>query len=413
MSKTLNFASKSATLMTALLVGLSSAAANSPRNNAAQVENVTLSQPGINMHVTLNNTAVNKHVDNMQIEPDNTVMHLPLNGYVKCVRDSKTTFGSARAYFGTVMRHNQDIQPINSLYDASYAPSFSQWAGVVKGWITESGNVGSFQVPLNKVKNGHPAVRFDPVELLNAKLQEHINKGGSKLEFFKRDQYITVDRPVSLAGTCRETANFSGATFGSGFVTVTVPLTITYKGDAKLFDAIGSESSTGKFAVPFQVTSAKVIPHIKDYVGQCPADLKFNLPVYAQGTGTVKYRLISETGAKGSVNNLEFNKSHNGVRVLDFTRAIQDANQGGINSPKFAAQQPKQGNVNQFAANPTDKNTGSWRVELVEPKSSISEESFYSWKCEKGNLPKQIKALGTGPVDPKPVVPNGLKIRAN
>jgi hypothetical protein len=410
MSKTLKTIVTTAALGTAFFMSMQVATANSPRNNAEQVEDVTLSQKGINIHVVLRNKAVDKHVNSVDIQPEKSSMNIPFQGLVKCKKSKKVDFTGARAYFGTVSRSGNSIEKVNSLYDATYHPSFATWTGLIGGWITEAGNYDPFVVPLNKVKNGHPAVRFDPVALFNEKLQSHINGGGSKLDFLKNDQSVTVNRPVSLAGTCREAESYSKSTHGSGYITVSMPLTILYKGDANLHAAIAN-NSPNQFASEFQVSSASVTPFVKDYVGQCPVYLKFRVAFKTQGVGDVKFRLISEQGAKGSVKTIKVSKNDNGTKIFDFTRSIGEVKQGGIDDKNIAIPQQNGGNINQFAQNPTTKKSGSWRVELVEPKSMVSEESFYSWKCEMGKGPSQIKASKPKRADPKPVIPEGLQLK--
>ncbi len=410
MSKTLKTIVTTAALGTAFFISTQAATANSPRSNAEQVEDVILSQSGINFHVTLRNKAVDKHVNNVDIQPDSTSMNIPLDGYVKCKKSKKVDFLKGRVYFGTVKRQGQNVVPTNSLHDAHFAPSASVWTGHLNGWLTEAGASDPFTVPLSKVKNGHPAIRFDPIALFNEKLQAHINGGGAKIDFLKNDQSFSVNRPISLAGTCREAKTFSSSEDGSGYITINAPLTILYKGDPSLHATIVN-NSPNQLTTQFQVTSASVTPFVKDYVGQCEANLKFRVAFKTQGYGDVKFRLISEKGAKGPVKTVKVTKNDNGTKIFDFSRVVGEENQGGINNNKLAMPQQNNGNIDQFAQNPTSKKFGSWRVELVEPKSAISEESFYSWKCEMGKGPSQIKASKPKRADPKPVVPEGLQLK--
>ncbi|WP_025900028.1 hypothetical protein [Sneathiella glossodoripedis] len=413
MSKTGLSAKNFVTISSIFVACIGSAAANSPRSNSSQVEDVTLSQVGINFHVTLKNMAANKHVDNIDIQPEKNTFNIPLKGYVKCKKSKKIEFTKAQVYFGTVKRVGKNVEPISVLHDATYHPSFAEWTGVFGGWVTEAGNSDPFVVPLNKVKNGHPAIRFDPLALFNEKLQAHINGGGSKIEFLKQDQYINVNRPISLAGTCREAETFSKSTNGSGYITASIPLTIMYKGDAKIFGGMGGGNIANQLAAPFQVTSASVTPHIKDYVGKCPVDLKFRVAFNAQGSGDIKFRLVSEQGAKGPIKSINITKNDNGVKVFDFARSIQEAKQGGFDNTKLATPQQNNGSINQFAQQPMTKKTGSWRVELVEPKKMITEESYYSWKCETPKGPGDIKQVKPKRATPKPIVPEGLIINTN
>ena len=402
---------KSVTGVVALTLAMgvySGAEANSPRSNSSQVRDVTLSQPGINLHVQLENKSQNKHVSNVNIQPTSDVMAIPLKGFVQCAKDKGTDFIGAKMYFGTVQRTGKNVVPINVLHEDTYYPTASEWTGLLGGWVAEAGNYEPFEVPLGAVKNGPQDLRIDPLAEFNKKLQKHINEGGSKLEFLKKEQFITLNRPISLAGTCRESISFSQSEIGSGYITASIPITIRYKGDPELYGGVDKGNMANDLAVPFQVTSTKVIPHVKDYVGECPVDLKFRLSMKAQGTGTVKFRMVSEQGAKGPIHSINFNKNDLGSKVFDFTRAIKDPQKAGGNLSKLAAPQPK-GDIKSFANVPSLKKIGSWKVEIVEPKAMASDVSYYSWKCENPKGPNQIKALN--PVPPKPN-PGQLKLKA-
>ncbi|WP_169566001.1 hypothetical protein [Sneathiella limimaris] len=383
------------------------AEANSSRSNASQVLDVTLSQPGINFHVRLKNVSKDKHISKVNIQPESDVIKFPLKGLVKCAKDKSTDFIGARAYFGSVKRIGKDVFPINSLYDAKYHPSFSEYTGLVGGWITEGGNADAFEVPLSAVQDGHPALRVDPVALFNEKLQAHMGQGGSKLEFLKKDQIITVNRPISLVGTCREATGFDTSVAGSGYETTSVPVTIFYQGDPNLKGGLQAAGLNGQYTAPFQVTEAKVVPHVKDYVGQCPVDLKFRLSMKAQGAGKVNFRLVNEKGIKSKLYNLTFSKSDGGNKTFDFIRYIEDAAKDGISKTKLANSKPK-GDIKGLANKPSQINYGSWKVELVAPNQLQTPTGTYSWKCEAPKGPTQLK-LAPNP-QPKPA-PMPLKIK--
>ncbi|WP_421780391.1 hypothetical protein [Kiloniella litopenaei] len=200
-------------------------------------------------------------------------------------------------------------------------------------------------------------------------------------------------------------------------MTASVPIGIKFKGDPTLVKSSPAQVSKNDLAAPFALTEAKVAPHVKNYHGQCPADLGFRLTFKAQGKGTVKYRLVSELGAKGPVNSVHFN--NDGHKIIDFKRHIGEPSGGKVN--KLAINNSKQdGDLNGFKNALGGKNYGSWKVEVVEPVSSTSKESFYSWKCKpqskfnspttlKQSPPKvkidKIKAIPVEPEpDPKPVM---------
>ncbi|WP_020594301.1 hypothetical protein [Kiloniella laminariae] len=392
------------------------AQANSPRSNSDYVEDVTLSMEGINLNmIELENKSGSKLVSKMDVQPVNSVMNVPLKGFVQCKKDKKVDFDKGTMYFGLAHRQGDNIVPVNALYQDSYHPTFKVWTGLLGGWIAEGGNAEPFEVPLANIKNGHPSVRVDPVEEFNKKLEAHVNGGGSELEFLKQDQFISVMRPVTLAGFCNK-----GAVSKGGYMTAMIPIGIKFKGDPDLVKSSPAQVSNNNLAAKFALTEAKVSPHIKDYIGQCPADLGFRLTFKAQGKGTVKYRMVNEVGAKGPVNTISFN--NDGLKTIDFIRHIVAPSGGNIN--KLAINSPQQGgDIKGFQNTPSDKKHGSWTVEVLEPASSSSDESFYSWKCQpkpKFNTPTtlkqapgkvQIDKIRAVPVDPKPQPKSLLKLQ--
>ncbi|WP_417453066.1 hypothetical protein [Kiloniella sp.] len=391
--------------------------ANSPRSNSDYVKDVTLSMKGINVNmIELKNMSGSKLMSKINVQPVNTVMNIPLKGFVQCSKSKKIDFNKGRMYFGAAQRQGNKIVPVNALYEDGYHPTFKVWTGTFGGWIAEAGNAEAFKVPLANIKNGHPSVRVDPVEEFNKRLEEHVNGGGDELDFLKQDQFFSIMRPVSLAGYCNKGADSRG-----GYVTASVPIGIKFKGDPTLVKSSPAQVSQNNLAAKFALSEAKVAPHVKNYVGQCPADLGFRLTFKAQGKGTVKYRMINEVGAKGPINSVNFN--NDGHKIIDFTRHIGEPSGGKIN--KLAINNPPQnGNINGFENAPSDKKHGSWKVEVVEPVSTTSQESFYSWKCKpkpKFNSPTTLKQapakvkidkIKAIPIEPKPKPKPVLKLKA-
>jgi len=380
----MNSLSKTLLLTTGIVaIGLGSlnaASANSPRSNSPLVDDVTLSAPGINLnHVTLQNTGGN-HVSQVQFAPSSSSMNISLEGHVTCAKDKDIDYHSSLAVYGTVARQGNNIVATNVLYEDSYNPTATIWTGLLNGWLTEGGgNAEPFNVPLASVKNGHPAVRFDPVAEFTAAMNQFIQNGGTKLGYLQQDRFVTVNRPISLAGICEE-----DGVLGGGYETISVPLTIKWDGDQSLTGGIGPLNSQNNLAIPFQVTSASVTPHIEDYVGECPKDLKFDVDIEAVGTGTVEYRLVSEQGAKGPINVMNFNNG--GEKTSVFTRQVTLPGGQGPNGQFAINNGQQQGNLNGFLNVPSLVKHGSWRVEIIEPAQMASDESFYSWKCVQPNF---------------------------
>ena len=404
---------KTIALTTSVLVATTAfnpmAFAKSAHTNSEYVEDVSLSMKGslLNM-VELKNMSSSKLISKVNIQPTDTVMNIPLKGFIQCIKDKKVGFEKARMFFGTAHLQGNSIVPVNATYQHSYHPTFKVWTGLFGGWIAEAGNSTPFEVPLAKIKNGDPSIRFDPVEEFNKKLAAHVNGGGTKLEFLQNDQIFSVERPITLAAYCSK-----GPIPKGGYATTMVPISIKFKGDPNLVKASPKPASPNNLAAKFSLTEAKVSPHVKNYVGKCPANLGFRVTLEAQGKGVVKYRMVNEVGAKGPINTVNF--SNGGVKLIDFSKHIKEPAAGNLN--KFAIHSGQNsGGINKFKKAPGDKKQGSWKVEIVEPAKSTSAESFYSWECK--STPKfngattlkqapqktPLNKIQAVPVNPKPTL---------
>ncbi|MCX4187495.1 hypothetical protein [Methylophaga sp. OBS4] len=237
------------------------------------VKSVSLGIDGINYHqVILKNVSANKHIDAIQIQPQQTEIEINLAGHVSCIEDNDIQYDTAKAYFGPVSLFIDSIQSPQALYSATYGPTTTYGKGKSR-LISEAGNFESFKVPLAQIKQGHPAVRFNPMEELNKKLQQHINQGGTKLSFYQNDQDIGVERKVSMAGWCRlKGSNTSKA----GFASTTVYLVVKYEGDPelKLSGTLNAQLANNmpnqiNNNLPMKLDKADFQPNIPHHYGQC------------------------------------------------------------------------------------------------------------------------------------------------
>ncbi len=404
-------------VLTVAATVLSSAAfANYSHNNSEYIEDVTLSVEGINLNmIELQNTSSSKLLSKVNVQPVNTVMNIPVKGFVQCTKDKKVDFDKAIMYFGTAHRQGDKIVPVKAVYQKNYHPTFKVWTGLLGGWVAEAGNYDPFAVPLANIKNGDPTIRVDPVEEFNKKLEAHVNGGGTKLEFLQNDQFFSVTRPITLAGYCHKGADKKG-----GYVTKMIPINIKFKGDPNLTKPSPMPSASNKLAAKFALTKTKVSPHIKNYVGQCPVDLGFRLTFEAQGKGAVKYRMVNKVGAKGPINTVNF--TNGGVKVIDFSKHISDPNTGSLGNLAIQNSQ-NSGNISKFKTTPSSKKHDSWKVEIVEPVKSISDESFYSWECKsreelkgttklkKAPQKAKLNKIQAVPLNPKPEPKPILKLK--
>lgn len=297
------------------------------------VERIDLSQGGgINVHILLKNTSANKHVDAVKVAPASGTMEIPLDGHVKCEKDKDTNYDNAKAYFGTVSLFVDEINPVNVLYEASFNPSNTTWNGVGNGkWVTEAGDGVPFTVPLAQIKQGHPALRLDPVAEMEKKLQTHLNQGKSKAEFYQKDQFVEVERPITLAGWCRKTISFSQAVSKAGYKTIMAKLTIRYEGDPAVTDAPklnaqmqGNMPNAINQDLPMQLVEATFQPNMPHYIGKCMPDQdpKIRVNYKGSGKGTIRFMVEDNSSPVYSTQDIPFD-SANGPAFFDFNYPLK------------------------------------------------------------------------------------------
>ncbi|MDH5191520.1 MAG: hypothetical protein OEW89_09760 [Gammaproteobacteria bacterium] len=296
--------------------------ANPTSQNGAQVDNISLSSPGINSNmIILKNTSANKHVNAVKITPESSNININLQGTVKCAKDKDVKFTHAEAYFGPVYMFVNTIQSPKALYEAGYAPSVTEWHGHLTGWITEGGNAQKFSVPLAQIKQGDADIRFDPVAELNKKLQTHLNQGGTKLSFYKQDQLIYVKRPISLVGWCKPGIQASTP----GYKTIMADLVIKYEGDSKVTNVgvVNAQLQGGMpqqidNALPFKLTNATFQPNMPHYIQQCGNinDPQIRVNFQGNGKGKIQFKirdnLMTSIAYEGE---LDFDGKNNGGKA--------------------------------------------------------------------------------------------------
>lgn len=304
------------------------------------IETITL-QAGSNPAgvVTLKNMAASPFADDANIQLEGSTLNISLNGYVKCVKDKDVNFDKAEVYFGPAQVNGGAVEAPQALHHAVYHPTFTEWDGVGNGqWNSESGNDETFNVPLNSIKNGHPAVRFNPVEEFNKKLQQHVQGGGKKFEFLKQDQSLTVNRTISMVGWCRE-----GGTKDPEAASATVTLKVQYKGDGKLTgDKVTVNAQVGQNMpnqigqnpnLPFQLNNVQFQPNMPHYTGKCLPDqnptIRMNFTVSGGKQGEIDLRVAAVSNTYGAYGNYFetagiVKNPKNGGGYLDFTFPLKE-----------------------------------------------------------------------------------------
>ncbi|MFN3580958.1 MAG: hypothetical protein ACK4VV_10860 [Pseudomonas sp.] len=281
----------------AVLLAISLAPTAVPANQYPEyISGVTLNvEPGIHSHsVVLKNIAASKQLTAMQLQAQTSHIEVDVYGLVSCAASNQVGFAQARAYFGPISLFLESVQSPQTLFDAPYHPSFTTGKGNKR--ITEAGNATPLSIPLSSIQQGHPAVRFNPQEELNKKLQQHLNQGGSEIDFYRQDHYITVNRTLSLAGWCKNnTSNISRPAVAS----VPIGMTVIYNGDPDLIAPVQLSAQLANSQMPdqishdlpFALSAATFQPNMPHYIGKCAPD---NDPVIrinysGNGKGLVRF----------------------------------------------------------------------------------------------------------------------------
>ncbi|KKJ76723.1 hypothetical protein WH95_11345 [Kiloniella litopenaei] len=270
--------------------------------NSEYVQNVDLSFPGYAAVINVKNTSGSKSVNNVNLQVQESSIEIEADGFVQCGDNKKITFKEAKIYFGPVSMFVDDINDNGALYQSDYEVSHKSRIGLGK-WMTEGTNGNeSFIVPLNQIKNGHPAVRVNPLEEINKKLQAHLQGGGTKVDFYQNDQEIVLQRPVSLAGWCRKYLAPGNNPWKAGFETQNFTIQVKYKGDPEITDKpilnaqLGQVGNNPQFNnnQPLLLNQATFQPNMPHHIGKCTEGTpnpKIRVNYKGSGKGTVRFKI--------------------------------------------------------------------------------------------------------------------------
>jgi len=307
------------------------AQANPNSQNSEYLHDVSLQiEDGIYTNtIILKNSATDKHIDSLNVTAQSSHIDIEVGGMVSCQKDKGVDYTESKIYFGPAYLFVDSVVAPKALYDKEFYPSYRQWVGV-SGWgDTESGDSQPFSVPLNSVKSGDAAIRFNPIEELNKELQVHLNLGGSKIDFYKKDHIISVERPVTLVGTCRDFITNSQQRYKSGYDTKMVELTVKYEGDPNLNKVGALNAKLGgnlpqeiNQNLPMILNSATFQPNMPHHIGQCPAKQDPELRINFKGAGEGQVRFMVYDGSTNVYGSpaLSFNSKNSGGKGHhDFT----------------------------------------------------------------------------------------------
>jgi len=293
---------KSLVALSLLALGLASSQSHAAQGSSEWVENVDINFPGVAAVINIENASANKFLSALDLDVKTSSMQFEIGGLVDCKGNNMEAL-AMQAHFGPVSLTGGGVQIDDSmvLYRDSTSVSWTDNSGII-----ESGGVNNvFSVPLNQVKNGHPALRVDPLDELNKKLQAHINGGGKAIDFYKQDQVIVLQRPISLSAACRKESN--AFKVSSGYETKNHTIQINYKGDpalkeppvlnAQLQGNMANQIDAGD--QPFKLNSADFMANIPHQYGQCISNqnpvIRVNYSITGDEVGEMDFRIVAKS----------------------------------------------------------------------------------------------------------------------
>ncbi|WP_169568255.1 hypothetical protein [Sneathiella limimaris] len=299
------------------------------------VKDVTLTFTGQAAQITIKNEATKKHINFLNPQVQESKLYFDISGNATCKKGSSINGVGAYMFFGTVSINGDKLNSFNTLHkQGSMNIAWHDGDKVVEA------QYDTYEVPLSKVKQGHPALRVDAVEELKKKAQAYVQGGGTLVDFYRQDQHLVLQRPLSLAAVCRKYTNQEGS---FGYDTKLHTIQITYKGDPEITDKaqlnpqlvsnLGGNGGKQAPEVPFKLTAADFMANIPHHNGKClPSQnpmLRVNMKATGSELGAVHLVVYSHSNtysnygnyyeASGIVYNPEVGDAH-----VDFSFPLKD-----------------------------------------------------------------------------------------
>lgn len=234
---------------------------------------------GVSAVVHVKNISADKLASKVKLQAMENALGFEVSGLLQCAQDDDIRDDGARVYFGPLAMQGQDVNAAATLDNEAMQPDTKVWTTYKLSkdeWITEAGEEKLYEVKLSDVKNGHPALRVDPIAEVEKAAQAFVNKGGTLADFYKQDREIVLKRPISLAGWCKK-----GNKRTAGFHTKEHNIQIKYEGDpavyqVKLNAQLGQNNMPNQVQqnpdLPFKLDKAEFQPNMPNYVGKCVPD---------------------------------------------------------------------------------------------------------------------------------------------
>lgn len=256
------------------------------------VDDVDLTVQGNTFEVTIKDFSGGTSVAGVDIRPVTTHLTFPLESRVKCSKSSggyshtSVGFGAFNPTFGDTLVMYHEINP---------SAGYTEWAS--GQWISQAPFTHQFQVALSALKNpAYPDYELDPVAELYKAMDQFVSQGGTQFDYLRQDRVIEVQKTLSAMGACW--SGFSGKALGR--VNTPVTIRIRYQGNPNLTNvnvALGQQPGGIQVGeTPLQIIGGEILPFAPNYVGACPAELKFRVRLTAAGKGELRYQ-INEGGS--------------------------------------------------------------------------------------------------------------------
>ena len=230
------------------------------------VKDVRVALVGMAATVTVTNTSAAKHVNSVKLGVAENAMKFDLAGTVICNPGIHVKKFGAYASFGNVTLSGGNLNTTATAHTDPISVGFSEKNKDVIEYTPVT-----FTVPLSKVKNATPSLRVDPIAELNKKLQQYIQSGGKAVDFYRNDQTVVLQRPITVSGICGNNSKRSG-----GYETKQHVVQINYVGDSKVYEAKLNSNLVGHTP---NTIKPKPVPKLNPVlVGNLPGDVNTKLP---------------------------------------------------------------------------------------------------------------------------------------
>ncbi len=297
-----------------VVVSLASFGAHAGLGSSAHIKTINFSSP-ISSVIHVKNVSGSIFSSEVELQVQESSIDIVANGSLQCLNSKfvKYTKNSSKIYFGALYENGDDG---NTVHQAPHKITTKQRKWGKGKWSTKTVTYNSqiFTVPLNKLESTHPFKGVRVLLEMEKKLQAHLQNGGKEIDFYKNDQEIVLQRPISLIASCEgniggnQTYGNKHASFGTSYLTTAYAIhdhtiKILYKGDSNLTNkgiisvkAAGNEQNQLNNILPFKLDKATFLPNMPHHIGQCIPNknpsLRMNFQMSGSKMGEIDVRVV-------------------------------------------------------------------------------------------------------------------------